>query len=518
MPSSSPRITLAWMPLSADPVLLRSVVAGAARHGASAVHLSHAICHDADDLLDNAARAADVAAFVRQARAAGLGVWCWTHEVCKPPASCLRHGQLDFDGAALWRHLTEKYRRFLTTVLPDLDGLVLTCAETDYLVYQDAQLSSRSSREARTTQLARALHEICRQHGRRLALRDFVYRRTEVAAMARAIADCPRELIVMTKSVPHDWHPFYPPNPLLGEVGGREQWMELDFGHEYEGQHLYPYAEVAANLTRLRHGHARGIRHFIARLDRAVEFTGASCLHRPWGRVELLTLQRFAENPTVTADDIWREWESEQFPGARRAVELATAAVQALLFPRSFWYADHSRLPTWEYAASHLVDGNADRLPIWTGTPEHLERERLFRSLPAAWLAELQAEADRGLAQAREAAALIRAARPPAAEQLAWQQGADSLLIWLELFARHRSAFFPIEFARLHGRQPDSSAGDLALDELEAACTRVAPTLADQRLENEPATAHFARALASLRAAQAEYCSRPNRRPLVLRA
>jgi hypothetical protein len=503
MSAPSAPITIAWMPLSDDASLHRDVLARARSYGVSQLHLSHAICHDADDLLDDAARATRVAALVRDCRTAGLGVWCWTHEVCKPPAACLHDGKLDFDQPSLWTHLAEKYRRFLKEVLPDLDGLVLTCAETDFLVYQDAQLQSSRGRASRTARLALALHEACNVHGRKLALRDFVYRRAEVDDMARAIAECRPDLIIMTKSVPHDWHPFYPPNPLLGAVGGREQWMEFDFGHEYEGQHLYPYAEVEVTLGRLRHGFERSVRTVVARLDRAVEFRGASALHSPWGRLELLTLQRFAENPRIDAEEIWREWGAAQFPAARRAVEAATRAVQHLLFPQQFWYADHSRLPTWEYAASHLVDGNADRLPQWTGDERHLERDRNFRSMPEPWLRELLAEAERGLELARESAAAIAQATLPAADAAAWRAGAESLLAWMELFARHRAAFFQIEFARHHPGRVSAGELDAALDELEQACTRWTPRLIHQRLENMGATANFPSMLASLRAARA---------------
>ncbi|MBI5691062.1 MAG: hypothetical protein HZC55_13320 [Verrucomicrobia bacterium] len=507
MSVSPDSIQVAWLPLSEDPALLASVLAQAGPWGVRAVHLSHALCHDADDLLEDAGRAERMAEFVRRCRAAGLRVWCWTHEICRPPADCLQAGQLDFDAPALWQHLAAKYQRFLTAVLPDLEGLVLTCAETDFLVYHDRDLRSGSTRPARTTRLARALHDCCRRHGCRLALRDFVYRRTEVSDMAQAIGDCPPDLIVMTKSVPHDWHPFYPSNPLLGAVGGREQWMELDLGHEYEGQHLYPYAEVEANLVRLRDGYARGVRTFAVRLDRAVEFRGVSALHCPWGRLELLTLRRFAEDPGVAAETIWGEWERTQFPGARRAVELATRAVQTLLFPQRFWYADHSRLPTWEYAATHLVDGNADRLPIWTGRAEDAAAEAEFRGMSATWRQVLQAEAREGLALARECVRLIRGAPHAAPELDAWRQAADSLEAWSELFALHREAFFAIEVLRWHSAPAGAAAAESAVDELERACVRWAPRLAHQRLENERATAHFPRVIASLRTAAAARCS-----------
>jgi len=500
-PSLSPS-RIVWLPLADASDLHREVARRAAERGCAAIQISHYICHDVDDLLDHPVRAARTRELVADYRRAGLSVWCWTHEFRLPPEASVRDGRLDFEDAAVWHHLEQKYRRFLTEVLPDIEGLVLTFAETDFPVYQDELVRGGGSAARRTARLANALHEICRRHGKRLAIRDFVYRRHEIETMAEALAQCHDDIAIMTKCVPHDWHPFYPINPLLGRVGVKEQWIEFDFGHEYEGQHLYPYAEVEANLERLRHAHACGVHTLVVRLDRPVDFRGRSALHTPWGRLELLTVQRFAENPRVEAEEIWAEWEHAEFPGARRLVEQATLAVQQMLFPHEFWYADHSRLPTWEYAATHLVDGNADRLPVWTGDALHREREWLFRKMPPAWLDELLREAER--AQARAAACVAILETAPAAKAEAWRGGLRLLTAWMELFARHRRAYFLIASAR---RNPGPALAEeigAALDGLEEACRRWRPLLADATLEDAPAAANFDRVVESLRAAAAQ--------------
>ncbi len=499
MATPSSALTVGWLPLADAPALHRDVAALARPLGCRQVQLSHHLCHDADDLIGDPARAARARETVAAYRAAGQSVWCWTHEVRLPPAACVRAGRLDFDDPALWSALEAKYARFFTTVLPGIDGLVLTFAETDFPVYQDGQVDGGGTPAQRTARLANALQAICRRHGKRLAIRDFVYRRSEIEAMAEALAACDDDIVIMSKCVPHDWHPFYPVNPLLGRTGSKEQWIEFDFGHEYEGQHLYPYAEVEANLERLRHAYACGVKTVLVRLDRAVRFLGRSALHCPWGRLELLTVQRFAADPRVEAEAIWSEWEASQFPGARRLVEAATKAVQLMLFPHEFWYADHSRLPTWDYAATHLVDGNADRLPVWTGHALHREREWLFRTMPRPWLEELEREAHRALALASECARMLDAA--PAAAAGPWRSGIRQLGLWMALFARHRRAYFLIEFARRH---PDAVAADeitAAIDDLASACAQAEPELASAMLEQEVAPANFARVIASLRRA-----------------
>jgi hypothetical protein len=488
---------IVWLPLADAPALHRDVAADALSHDCREIQISHYVCHDVDDLLDHPDRAERARALVRAYRAAGLKVWCWTHEFRLPPVQAVQGKRLNYDSPEIWQHLREKYTRFLREVLPDIDGLILTFAETDFPVYQDEYVRGGGSPAQRTARLANALNEICRQNGKRLAIRDFVYRRNEVERMAEALALCDNDIVIMSKCVPHDWHPFYPSNPLLGRVGSKEQWVEFDFGHEYEGQHLYPYAEVQANLERLRHAFACGAHTLVLRLDRAVRFTGRSALHTPWGQLELLTVQRFAENPRVEADQIWAEWEKSQFPGARRLTELSTQAVQQMLFPQEFWYADHSRLPTWEYASSHLVGGNADRLPVWTGRAVHREREWLFQTMPRAWMHELSREADRAVALAAECVDILN--RAPAEKAAPWRDGVQQLQIWMELFHRHREAYFLIEFARRNPGAVRAVEINNAIEALAVSCRRHQSQLTFVDLENQPASANFDKVVASLR-------------------
>jgi hypothetical protein len=500
MSTSRASSMISWLPLADSPGLHQAVLREAEGRGCSAVQLSHFICHDADDLLDDPDRARHARELVSTYRKAGLQVWCWTHEVRLPPLSCVQDRRVKFEDPCLWEHLQEKYTRFLTETMPEVDGLVLTFAETDFHIYQDEFVVSDHAPAERVARLANALNRVCRAQGKRLAIRDFVYRRHEVEQMARALELCDDDIAIMTKCVPHDWHPFYPVNPLLGRTGTKEQWMEFDFGHEYEGQHLYPYAEVEANLERLRHAHACGVRTFVVRLDRAVEFNGRSALHTPWGQLELLTLQRFVENPTVPAEEVWAEWERGQFPGARHVVERATRAVQMMLFPHEFWYADHSRLPTWEYATTHLVDGNADRLPVWTSDAVHCERDRLFRLLPRPWLEALLEEAEQARQLAAEASSGL-ATVEVSPMRAAWQDGLRQLVLWLDLFSLHRRAYFSIEYARRRPAELKVSDIAAALAALEQACGQAAPSLAGAFLEDSAAAHHFPLVLTSLRAA-----------------
>lgn len=491
---------IAFIPLSNDFAYHRDVAVRATAAGCSQVQLSHNICHNADDLLDDPAKALRAREITQLHRQAGQEVWCWTHEFRNPPAEFIEDRLLDLDQPGLWTFLEAKYTRFFEEVLPDLDGLILTFAETHFPVYQDRRVKSRESRQMRTARLIRTLYTVCRRHGKRLAVRDFVYRLDEVERMTETIRDVERDVPVMSKCVPHDWEPFYPHNPTIGAYGLREQWVEYDLGHEYEGQHLYPFAEVERNLERLRYGYARGVRTVALRLDRPMVLGRQSALYTPWGELELLVFSRFSQDPAVEAEDIWRRWAADKFPGARELVETATTCVYKFMFALRFWMANHSNLPTVEYAETHINDGNADRLPVWTGKAEDWEADRNFRAMPRFWLDTCLQEADEAERLAQRCAEI--ASRTDCADgwRDVWLRGVRNLELWCGLFCAYKRVYFPLQYlARNPGTMPKADV-ERALNQLETLCQDAAPEIRAQHLEWRVTAEAFPEVLASLRA------------------
>ncbi|MFP4157269.1 MAG: hypothetical protein ACLFU4_06595 [Opitutales bacterium] len=477
-----------WIPLTADLDYNRGVASLAPRFGVDTIHFSHDICHHADDLMKDPERAADVRHLADLYRAAGMELWCWTHEVRHPPEALLQDGKLLADDAQLPRHLEAKYERFFTETLPGLEGLVLTFAETEFPVYQNERILSGRDRMERTEQLIRCMRAVCHRHGKRLAIRDFVYRADEVAAFREVIHRLPEDVIVMSKCVPHDWHPFYPHNPLIGDVGGREQWVEHDFGLEYEGQHLYPFANLDTVFDRFRHGAQQGADTLCLRLDRFAGDRGQSAIATPWGRSLLQAATDFAENKCDSFEGFQQRHPAEPWD----LLETATRSVCAFLFPLRFWLANHSNLPSYEYACDHLVGGNADRLPQWTGAVEdHALEKRLLTPDPAL-VERLQEEAEAAVALAR-AAQKQADALAPAAESTAWQAGTRQLVLWAELFRDYRDVFFTLRLresgASSYESQPDPVDDErlsAKVTRLRRRCQEAHALIADTRLEAVP--------------------------------
>ncbi len=432
------------LPLTKDSPYLAMCWEACRRRGFAGVHLSHNLCHDAHDLLDDPAWAAEARAWVETLSGNGLETWVWTHEFHRPPEHLIdADNRFLFDEGDWAEHLRRKYEKFLTETLPGITGLVFTFAETSYEIYKDERVVSRHAAAERLRQLMEVLVDIGHRHGVRIVVRDFVYRLHEVQSMAAAIKGLPPEVTVMSKAVPHDWQPFYPPNPILGQCGAREQWMEFDLGLEYEGQQMMPYANLEQTAAWYRHGREQGIRHVCLRLDRYDGEKGQSALSTPWGQLALDAFAAWERDASASVESIHESWEKAHFPGAAEAVRLATASLQKMLFPAQNWLANHCMLPRYGYGKSHLVDGNADRLATWTGRPEDEAVRKNLKEMPRAFRLSLEAEAAEALDLYAEADRLVRERldpHHPAAP--CWQDGYRMLGSYLRLLAAYRRAFF----------------------------------------------------------------------------
>lgn len=464
------------MPLTPSRSYNRDVAAYCRENPAvTAVHLSHLLCHHADELMNDPARAAlnrEIAALYLDQ---GCEVWAWTHEVHHPPAHLLdQDGKLkvDDDGLAVW--LEQKYGRFLTETLPGLTGLVLTFAETQFTVYQDSRVVSVRPPRERTLELIRIMRRVCAQHGVRLVVRDFVYRVREVETMRETLSAMPDDVGIMSKIVPHDWHPYYPVNPLVGAFPGREQWVEHDLGHEYEGQHLYPYADLPQLASRIAAAKDAGSSTMCLRLDRYHGDTGQSAIHTPWGRRELETALGAAPGD-VPAEEA-------------ELLSCATRVVNRMLFPARMWLADHSNLPDYGYAVTHLVGGNADRLPDWTGAQDDKAVAEALRTMnDTACDPPLSTRITAEMHEAHDALERCRQLLAHHEQTLApYAAGVRSLSAWLKVWDAWREAFFALRRFEHTGTESNVDI-QAAIDRAREAARACAPELGGRFIERKPA-------------------------------
>ena len=248
-----------------------------------------------------------------------LGMTCtvWAHEFADYDYEAW--GECRPDNQRLWQGVEQRYDYILGKLLPEIDNLVLTVVETDIT----------ATRPDILVPLTSAILRACKRHNTRLILRSFVHHPHEYEEVKEAIAAIPDDITIMTKSIPQDWHMRSIDDPLIGAVGDKPQYIEVDIAGEYfRMNHVANcFTEtLAAQFDRWR---AAGCEGVSVRADRAWE---------PWREhqttvldqaqeANLWTLGYLAAGRSDSLDEIWREFTRYQFG------ESAAAAMEEALRP-----------------------------------------------------------------------------------------------------------------------------------------------------------------------------------------
>ena len=193
-------------------------------------------------LLADLDRRANKAHLPAQLKALNMTASAWVHEFDDRREDL---GPIALDNRALWQDLRDRYERIFTEVCPWLDRLVLTVSETSVNCTEEDLLRKTVS----------LIHEVCTKYGKDLILRTFVHEPEELLQITGSLEGIPDEVAVMTKMVPQDWTLTDQPDPLIGKVGSRPQWIELDICGEYWRGDMIPHFKgtwLTSHFTRWR--------------------------------------------------------------------------------------------------------------------------------------------------------------------------------------------------------------------------------------------------------------------------
>jgi hypothetical protein len=380
-----------WQLQDMDAAHIERVIDLAPDYGITGIQLSHNIIMEAEALLEKPDLARQINGFARRAHQRGLEVTFWTHELSGVPKEFFSDDRVDFDRPQFIEHLRDKYHRVFE-VCPDLDGVVLTFHETAQSVYDDRKVRSSLSPAQRVGVLIDTLAQACADKGKHLVVRSFSYEPGELEAIREGFALAKSEFTVMTKCQPHDWQPYYPHNPLIGEVGGRPQLVEFDLGEEFFGECRVPYCKVDYLKWRLDYGVSRGIAGGVARLERL----RSRALDTPnW--VNVYAWSRLLQDPSLDAHQLVLDWATERFgaepaPLVASALERTFPIVNKTLLALEFWVANHSKFTSYDYAFGHIVSRDTTK---WDPTLHNREtRDALLRPTPETLTALATEKAD----------------------------------------------------------------------------------------------------------------------------
>ncbi len=242
-------------------------------------------------------------------------------------------------------------------------------------------------------------------------MRSFLYEPQEMEWFKEGYAKTDKRVMIQTKCEPHDWDPFYPNHPLIGAFPDRKQIVEFDGSSEYTGKNRIPYTQPEYFERRWRYDLSKpGVVGYNVRLDHG----GYDALHTP-NEINIYAMYRMTEDPSVTAAQIWQEWTRKHYG------EQAAAAAEQVLRPSfdivnksfyalKFWVTNHTRLPDYSYADSHLRLRTMAKW--WPDEPRWKELEDRLEAPDPKLLEEILAEKDEAIAQADQALLDLRKAKP----------------------------------------------------------------------------------------------------------
>ncbi|HKJ89710.1 MAG TPA: SGNH/GDSL hydrolase family protein [Oceanipulchritudo sp.] len=430
------------------------VIDRAGAYGINHLQLSHEIVHDLRHVR-NEDRLLVAATLTRAAHAAGIQEVVLWDRVFYPLSHYpdeFRTGPgrtLDLDNPAFWEWFKADYRRLLDQA-PNIQGLILTFIETATRVEAQYSETFKTDEEKLAAAVNAVADVVIGERGLNLYARTFSYDFDEYENITGAIDLFERqEIRLMMKETPHDFFLTHPNNFFPGRLA-RPTIVEFDAAGEFNGQGLIANTWPEYMLRRwsdfIERDHVIG---YVARTDR---YGKTRMIDRP-SEINLLALKRHAEDRSIDAEQIYREfigehYGQEAYPHLRSAFGKAYGIVNATLYTLGTNAANHSIFNLDPYVSSYarhvsgkwldppvvrLGYGIDEELHYWKDIVNHIapawakaggahlhEVPQVVEAgwltpderMDETWLRKILTQKDHGLRLAEEAAAAIEAARP----------------------------------------------------------------------------------------------------------
>jgi hypothetical protein len=236
--------------------------------------------------------------------------YLWVHEFDDLPRRFMKDERVEMDDPGLFPYLEQRYEK-LIAAMPGAAGFVLTLHESDRRVFRNGHVSSRLEVPERIAKISRFLYDLLKRHGKQLIVRNFFYEPLEMEFFKRGVSGLPDDVIVMSKDTAHEFHPYYPWDPLHGQFGRKRQIIEVDLGVEkaWDPQGAYAQTDFIRRVVdRARQTHLTGLVGR-ARLGWDHPFTDSH-------EVNLYSFSRFLADPDLGTERVLRDWAARRYPAA----------------------------------------------------------------------------------------------------------------------------------------------------------------------------------------------------------
>jgi hypothetical protein len=244
----------------------------------------------------------------------GLKAYFWTHEIngffhefvkggTYGHSGQLSGGQMDLSSkSGYWKVLEDKYDVFFRR-MPGVDGLVLTLNECHVPVFREGLIKSDLPAEERVARIARIVARVSAKYRKHLILRTFCYFPGEQEKIRQGVERIGAPVTLMMKCQPHDWHVFFPHDPLIASLKEFDRVVEYDLALEFMGDGRQPAPQVEYLKYRMDHAAAHGAAGVAGRICRFRNHAEGTL---NWANV--YAFSRLAHEPSASADAVWRDY------------------------------------------------------------------------------------------------------------------------------------------------------------------------------------------------------------------
>ncbi len=400
-----------WQFHELDMAYVLKAMKRASDYNINTVVFSHGMIGEVSQLYDGSTRGNQLRKLANEAHALNLKVWIWIHELeFDVPTKYFEKNVVQMDKKGFWDWLKRKYEKLFNDY-PEFDGIILTFHETEYKIFKEKEVISKLPMPERFAKMINTINDLCQKYKKDFVVRSFLYEPQEMKWFRQGLQKVSKRVMLQSKAVPHDWQPFYPHNPMIGKFPDRKLIVEFDCSSEFTGKNRIPYASPEYFEYRWRYDLKQpGVVGYNARLDHG----GYDALFTP-NEINIYTLYRLTEDEKVIAKDIWEEWTALHYgEKAAKQVELALRPsfeiVNKSFFVHKFWITNHSQLPSFGYAESHI---SSRTIAKWIVEQCHYQQmeERLKHPDPIL-LETILAEKDTAIALSEEALQYLHQVKP----------------------------------------------------------------------------------------------------------
>jgi hypothetical protein len=254
-----------------------------------------------------------------QATSLGIDLYLQTKELWFPDilfeSNLMKNGKICPSEPYWWEtFLPRKYHELLVN-FPEIAGIVTSTGTRESrasLAHGKCQCEQCRSMDLAEWQrnIVMAMYKPLKEAGKKLVVRDFTYYAREQNGLRSGLLDLPEDIIISIKNVPQDYYPTFPHNPLIGNTGKHEQWIEYEVMGEYFGWGVNPCIVLDDIKYRMKYCLDKGASGFTARIDWEA-LPNHSCFETQ-NLLNLYGIAHLAMNPDLPVKDIYYRWLQEE--------------------------------------------------------------------------------------------------------------------------------------------------------------------------------------------------------------